>query len=286
MREDKPAWYERAGKGPFVREAFDEKMRETIERRVAGKRERAKRGMAAFALAGTAATLLAVLLLTRYQSHWFAPSEVNVPTIDNPVTSSPPETASAVVVRAEGVSKSGRLLVVPVGEEMQEHLGASSCIGTETDTRFEGDYRVVYVGADGSERIVAELPALTFVQPSAKKFQMMKLTFAEATVFVLAPQYTDCRAISFYAYAVDESGQAFPLTFRTEDGTIADSSYYPPDRIPSVRGGQLVLPSSEGPGGETAAGPQDRTFTLDLAAKALIQTSSDGRATNTGKNSS
>jgi|GEM_PF-1159354 len=286
MREDRPAWYERAGKGPFAREPFDEEIRETIKRRVAGMRDRemqrrAERGKAALAFAGAAA-LLMILLLARYQIDGPGPSAVNGPSVGSPAPSNPPASSSDVVVRAEGLAKSGRLQVVPVGTEKQEPLGAPSCIGTETDVRFEGDYRVVYAGADGSERVIAELPALTFVQPSSEKVRMMKLTFPEAEVFLLAPQYADCRAIAVYAYAVDDSSQAFPLSFRSGDGTAADTSYYPPGRLPTVRDDQLVLPSSEGPGGETADGPQDRTFTLDLSAKAFIQTSTNDTGKNTG----
>lgn len=286
MKEDKPDWYERAGNGPFDREAFDEGIRETIERKVAGKRRSAKRGRAALTFAGAAAALLAVLLLARYQIDWPGPSGANGPSAGSPAPSSPLASSSAAVVRAEGKTKSGRLQVVPVGAEKQEKLGAPSCIGTVTDVRFEGDYRVVYAGVDGSERVIAELPALTFVQPTAKKVPMMKMTFPEAEVFLLAPQYADCRAIAFYAYAVDNSGQAFPLSFQSGDGTAADISYYPPGRLPSVRDGLLVLPSSEGPGGETAAGPQDRTFTLDLSTKALVQTSTRGKGSDTGTGSS
>ncbi|WP_217596911.1 hypothetical protein [Cohnella sp. GbtcB17] len=274
MRKDKPAWYERAGKGPFVRQPFDERMRESIERRISGKQERARRGMSPFAFAGAAAALLAVLLLIRYPIDWPDPSGRNGLIAGSPArSSSPPASTSTAIVRAEGMAKSGRLQVVPIGTEKQESLGAPSCFGTETDIRFEGDYRVEYVGADGGERVIAELPALTFVQPSPDKVQMMKLTFPEAEVFVLAPQYADCRAIAFYAYAVDDSGQAFPLRFEQEDGTTADMSYYPPGKPPSVSGDRLVLPSSEGPGGESAGGPRDRTFTLDLSAKAFVQNS-------------
>jgi hypothetical protein len=146
-------------------------------------------------------------------------------------------------------------------------------MGNETDMRFEGDYQVVYEQGNGKQTVIASLPGMTFIQPSADTIQMTKMQFAEADVFLLIPQYADCHGLTLYAYAIAKnSGEAFPLSFQMADGTLSGTSYYPPGKLPAVHNGQLVLPSSEGPGGESGEVPKERNFMLDLSAKAFIQT--------------
>ncbi|WP_221469199.1 hypothetical protein [Cohnella nanjingensis] len=224
-------------------------------------------------LVGAAAVLLAVFIVVRLQD-----AVPSAPSGNHPVVgagtegSGKNEGISAAVVRAEGTAETGKLQVVPLNGEKQETLGAASCMGKETDMQFQGSYRVVYTRGKESGVVIDELPEMTFIQPSADIVQMTKLAFADADVFLLVPQYADCHGLNFYAYAVDKNGgEAFPLSFRMADGTESNASYYPPGELPAVRDGQLVLPSGEGPGGETANGPQDRIFDLNLSEKALVQ---------------
>jgi hypothetical protein len=274
MNHDKPSWYERARKGPFVREKFDEGQGKKIERRITNQRDpRSRTNAAATLFAGAAVLLLAVFIVLRLQGtmpNGFAGNRTSVGTGSGGIAANGEH---QTVIRAEGSTETGKLRVVPQSEEKSEALGAPSCMGNVTDMRFEGDYRVVYEQENGKQTVIASLPGMTFIQPSADTVQMTKLQFAEADVFLLVPQYADCHGITLYAYAIAKnSGAAFPLSFQMTDGTLSDTSYYPPGRLPAVHNGQLVLPTSIGPGGETANGPQDRIFTLDLAAKAFVQT--------------
>ncbi|MCC3373691.1 hypothetical protein [Cohnella sp. REN36] len=272
MNRDKPSWYERARKGPFASDPFDERLRQAIKQKTAGKRDSGRRtSVAATWLVGAATVLLAVLIVARLQDAMpFKGPGGSQPIVSPGIGDIGNHVA---VLRAEGTSEAGKLQVVAPNGEKQETLGAASCVGQETDFEFQGSYQVVYAKEGENGTVIAELPDLTFIQPSADTVRMTKLSFADADVFLLVPQYADCHGLSFYAYAVDKkNGEAFPLTFRMADGTESETSYYPPGQQPAIRDGQLVLPSSEGPGGETAEGPQDRIFDLNLAEKALVQT--------------
>ncbi|GGD85873.1 hypothetical protein [Paenibacillus nasutitermitis] len=267
----KPQWYERGRNGPFEGEPFDAGMRQQVRQRIKKRHEisSGKRRMPVYMLSAAAVVLLVVGLWISFLDK----SPITSPTDSSAIGSGGGQDGQQQlqpVIRAEGAADNGRLLIVPDGEETQDVLGAPSCYGLETDISFKGNYRVVYE-THGKQNTIAALADLNFIQPSAGTAALTRLQFPEADVFLLIPQYRDCHGISFYAYAVaKDGGEAFPLTFST-DGTQSDTSYYAPDQAPGVDDGRLVLPSTEGPGGETAEGPQDRIFTLDLTARSFVQ---------------
>lgn len=287
MSQERPDWYKRADKGPFAGRPFDGRPRREVETRIAGgnghHRKRRTYGMAAGFTGAALLALCVVLLLIRLQAIPGGESSGDeapaISVADGDGGSAGENDHPSGTVRAEGISGDGKLLVVAQGEESRTTLGAPSCLGGETDIQYRGNYNVVY--EDGTEQTdIAVLRNLTFIQPDDGIVEMTKLPFPDADVFLLVPAYADCHGLTLYALAVthDGSGAAL-LDFRTSDGTTDSTSYYRPGAMPSIKDGLLVLPGSEGPGGETPTGPQDRKFMLDLSAKAFIQVQSDGAET-------
>lgn len=289
MSQERPDWYKRAEHGPFAGMPFDGRLRREVERKIAGTSgqplKRRTYGKTVGLAASALLALCVVLLFVRMQaSPADDPSGGEAPTtgVNDIADGDGASRTDAVLVnpagtvRAEGTAESGKLQVVARDEESRTTLGAPSCLGVETDRQYQGNYNVVY-DDNGKQSVVADLGNRTFIQPKDGVVEMSKLSFPDADVFLLVPAYKDCHGLELYAFSVarDGSGAAL-LEFQTADGTKAVNSYYRPDDQPSVKDGLLVLPSSEGPGGETPGGPQDRTFKLDLSTKAFVQVQPNG----------
>ncbi|MFB9273777.1 hypothetical protein [Cohnella cellulosilytica] len=267
----KPDWYAEAGEGPFGRQAPGLEDMAAVEKRIADRASRRRRRNRLIASA-SAMAILAVLASTLLIRGAWPPAA--------PLSSENAEpTADPDIVRAIGETDGGRIIVTPDASvpEKREALGAASCYGVDTDVRTEGSYKAIYE-TDESREVIASLPDLSFIQPSEEPAPMLRLTFPDADVFLLVPQYRDCHALTFYAFAVEKNGgAAYPLAFVTADGTL-DNSYYMPGDEPEIRDGRLVLSTTEGPGGETPEGGQARLFRLDLASRTFIQAAASGNA--------
>ncbi|KOR88924.1 hypothetical protein [Paenibacillus solani] len=173
-------------------------------------------------------------------------------------------------IRAQGITEEGMLSVIPLMKENMQQLGAPSCFGLDTDLSITGDYIVQYRSKNATNEL-ATLKDMTFIQPTDDPVQMIRLSFHEADVFILAPQYRDCHGIEIYAFAVNQgTGHAVQLQFQDES-LISNTSYYRPGSIPLVKNNRLVLESTEGPGGEGSPNYKPiRLYQLDLENAVMI----------------
>ncbi|MGG3281425.1 hypothetical protein [Paenibacillus solani] len=173
-------------------------------------------------------------------------------------------------IRAQGITEEGKLSVIPLEKENMKQLGAPSCFGLDTDLSITGDYIVQYRSKDDTNEI-ATLKDMTFIQPTNDPVQMIRLSFQEADVFILAPEYKDCHGIEIYAFAVDqETGHAVQLQFQDES-LISNRSYYRPGSIPLVKNNRLALESAEGPGGEGSPEYKPiRLYQLDIENAVMV----------------
>lgn len=173
-------------------------------------------------------------------------------------------------IRAQGITDEGMLSVIPLKKENMKQLGAPSCFGLDTDLSITGDYIVQYRSKDDTKEVVT-LKDMTFIQPTNDPVQMTRLSFQEADVFILAPQYRDCHGIEIYAFVVDqETGHAAQLQFQDES-LISNTSYYRPGSIPLVKNNRLALESTEGPGGEGSPDFRPiRLYQLDLENAVMV----------------
>lgn len=178
--------------------------------------------------------------------------------------------ATEETFRAQGITDEGVLSVIPLKKENMKQLGAPSCFGLDTDLSITGDYIVRYRSKDVMKEL-ATLKDMTFIQPTDDPVQMTRLSFQEADVFILAPQYRDCHGIEIYSFAVDqETGQAVQLQFQDES-LISNTSYYRPGSIPLVKNNRLVLESTEGPGGEGSPDYKPiRLYQLDIENAVMV----------------
>jgi len=178
--------------------------------------------------------------------------------------------AIAETIRAQGITQEGMLSVIPLEKENMKQLGAPSCFGLDTDLSITGDYIVKYRSKNEMYEVAA-LKAMTFIQPTDDPVQMTRLSFQEADVFILAPQYRDCHGIEIYAFAVNQrTGHAVQLQFQDET-LISNTSYYRPGSIPLVKNNRLVLESTEGPGGEGSPDYKPiRLYQLDIENAVMV----------------
>lgn len=260
MNEEKPDWYARAQKGPFQNEPFNAGMKNKVQMSVMRGQDRSNRRKY-LRVSITGALLFFIILLT-IQLPWERTA--------SPTVGEVPSSAASETIRAQGATAEGMFSVTAAEKEEITELGAPSCLGLETDLSFKGDYKVRYA-ANGVSDEVAVLENLTFVQPTSAAVQMIRLPFQEADVFLLAPQYKDCHGIQIYAFAVEhESGKAVQLQFE-EEFSRTDTSYYRPGTTPMVKENQLVLESTEGPGGEGSSEDMvERMYRLDLKQNAMV----------------
>ena len=265
MSEEKPDWYKRARKGPFDPPLFDQKKQNQIHNKVSKRfqpRNRKKWLIVSGLLAGSVMIFFLMNLIPSF----------NIITPGQSKTGQHETETIPAVVRAEGISESGKLQIVALDEESQDMLGAPSCMGIESDLQMKSNYQVIFIYENGKRTKVAELPDLTFIQPNTETQQLATLELAEVELFLLVPQYKDCHALTFYTYALDRSSlSVFPVSYQLTDGTIADTMAYPPGQAPRVVDNQFILPSSEGPGGEQADGPKNLVFRMDLTTYMMVQ---------------
>lgn len=178
--------------------------------------------------------------------------------------------ATAETIRAQGITDEGMVSVIPLERENMKQLGAPSCFGLDTDLSITGDYIVQYRSKNDMYEVAA-LKDMTFIQPTDDPVQMTRLSFQEADVFILAPQYRDCHGIEIYAFVVDQkTGRATQLQFQDES-LISNTSYYRPGSIPVVKNNRLALESTEGPGGEGSPDFKPiRLYQLDLENAVMV----------------
>lgn len=171
-------------------------------------------------------------------------------------------------VRGETVTDHGTLLMVSEGREELGHLAVSSNLGLEGDKTFQSNYAIVYKQGE-EEKTLLELPSLMFARPNDRKLTFNQLSFKNAEVYVLMPQYKTGHGVEGYVFAIDKkSGEASRLKISDEGSTSDTLVYSEMERFPHVENDLLVVSPPMGAGGETEA--EEKQYRLDLANKTLV----------------
>ncbi|SDT54322.1 hypothetical protein SAMN05444162_4874 [Paenibacillaceae bacterium GAS479] len=172
-------------------------------------------------------------------------------------------------VRAEQQTDKGTLLMISNGPEEHGHLLVSSVLGVEGDQTFQSNYSIIYRQGE-QEKVLLELPAYIYVQPSDKKLSFENMSFADAEVYILTPQYKTGHGLGGYVFAIDKvSGDAFNLKI-VKNGVESDMLLYSEETpLPIVKDNRLVVHPPRG-----AGTPEEETkemqLKLDLKNKQLI----------------
>lgn len=172
-------------------------------------------------------------------------------------------------IRAEQQTDKGTLIMISNGKEERGHLNVSSTQGEEGDQTFQSNYSVIY-RYDGQDKVLLELPAYLFVQPSDKKITFEKVDFKDADVYVLTPQYKTGHGLEGYVFAIDkQSGDAFPLEIVKEGQVSKTLLYSESEPTLSVESDALVVHPATG-AGTPDEDTNDLNYKLDLSKKQLI----------------
>ncbi|SEN72462.1 hypothetical protein SAMN04487895_102349 [Paenibacillus sophorae] len=171
-------------------------------------------------------------------------------------------------VRAKTYTEQGTLLMVSNGREELGHLIVSSVMGVEGDRTFHSNYSIVY-RQDNQDKVLLNLPALLYIQPSDKLLSFDKISFKEADVYLLTPQYQTGHGLECYAVAINKmSGDAFSLKF-IRKGYVFEKLVYSEKQIPFNQNERLVVHPAVG-----AGTPEEDTkeihYKLDLANRQFI----------------
>ncbi|MEC0369428.1 hypothetical protein [Paenibacillus chibensis] len=173
-------------------------------------------------------------------------------------------------IRAETKTESGTLLMISGAREERGHLAVSSTYGQEGDQTFQSDYSIIYRQGN-RDQLLLRLPDLIYIQPDDRLLTFRKVSFPEADVYFLTPQYQGAHGTESYAFGVDQaSGEAFALTFEDQGQihhTLVFSSTEP---LPTNEQQRLVVYQAVGPGGEPKETPRD-VYRLDMDQKRFIK---------------
>ncbi|MEK4519859.1 hypothetical protein NSS64_31745 [Paenibacillus sp. FSL H8-0122] len=171
-------------------------------------------------------------------------------------------------VRARTSAGQGELLMISSSPEERGHLNVSSNDGLEGEQTYQADYSIVY-RAEKQDQVLLKLPAFLFVRPTDQVLEFGQVSFKNAEVYLLAPQYKSGHGLVAYAFAMEKgSGEVFPLSFKQGE-IIHDMLVYselPP--FPANQNEQLVVHSPEGAGGEPEL--KSRVYDLDLEKRQFI----------------
>lgn len=168
-------------------------------------------------------------------------------------------------VRAQVDTNIGELIVVSNGEEEAGHINTSNIAGVEGDLTFQGNYTVINK-VDGKEQKVTEWKEVTFIQKTDEPIPFQKVSFKDAVVYFLTPQYAAGHGLSAYAIAVNNSnGEATSLRF-VKKGSTTETINYDMDQLPLNKDGVLEVKP-----GTSAGTPEEdskaTSYQLDLVNK-------------------
>ncbi|NMO97142.1 hypothetical protein [Paenibacillus lemnae] len=177
-------------------------------------------------------------------------------------------------IRAEQQTDQGTLLMISNGREERGHLNVSSTLGQEGDQTFQSNYSVIYRQGE-EDQVLLELPALLFVQPTDKKLPFEHVSFKDADVYILTPQYKTGHGVEGYVFAVDkDSGDAFPLEV-VKNGRVHKTILYSEgELLPAVEDDTLIVHPPVG-AGTPEEDAKDKHYTLDLTNKQLTERGSN-----------
>jgi len=178
----------------------------------------------------------------------------------SPVPAAGTAAPSAVKPRAQWNVEGGTLLLMPMGEETVQQLGAPSCLGLETDYSITGYYDMVFRDVQGTMKVIQSLGSIEIIQRDLKPLKLDSYAFKDFKAYAFIPRYTDCHYRELYLYGVKD-GEAFALPFdRGNDRTTVYFDLLPVDK-PVIKQEQLVMMG----GFAAGADAYDRyTFSPDL----------------------
>lgn len=172
-------------------------------------------------------------------------------------------------IRAEQQTDRGTLLLISNGKEERGHLNISSTAGQEGDQTFQSNYSIIYRQED-QDKVLLELPAFLFIQPTDKILTFKKLSFKDADVYLLTPQYTTGHGLEAYVFAIDkQSGNAFPLEIVLKNKFAAKILVYSEVEAPSIENDVLVVHPAVG-AGTSEENSKDVFYKLDLSKRQLV----------------
>lgn len=171
-------------------------------------------------------------------------------------------------VRAETVTDQGTLLMISEGREELGHVVASSNYGLEGDRTFQSNYSIIFK-QDNNEKKLLELPGFMYAQPDDNKLSFKKVSFKDADVYYLAPQYKTGHGLEGYFFAVDKhSGEASHLKIVNQGYTSNTLIYSEIQPFPHVENNKLLVSPPSGAGGDTEI--QEQRYQLNLEKKQLV----------------
>ncbi|AIQ65608.1 hypothetical protein PSTEL_23365 [Paenibacillus stellifer] len=152
--------------------------------------------------------------------------------------------------------------------EERGHLIVPSVLGAEGDQTFQSNYKIVYRKGNNDE-VLLELPAFLYVQPTDKIIPFDKVSFKEADIFLLTPQYRTGHGLEAYVFAADkQNGNVFPVEIR-KGKTTSKMLLYSELNSPFNQNEQLVVYPPIG-AGTPEQDAKEIHFKLDLRNKQLI----------------
>ncbi|MFM9279259.1 hypothetical protein [Paenibacillus jiagnxiensis] len=172
-------------------------------------------------------------------------------------------------IRAEQQTDKGTLLMVSNGREERGHLVVSSTLGIEGDQTFQSNYSVIYRQGE-KDKVLLELPAFLYVQPTDKKLPFEHVSFKDADVYILTPQYKTGHGVEGYVFAIDkQSGDAFPLEIVKNEKVHKTLLYSEGEPLPTVEEDTLIVHPPVG-AGTPEEDAKDIHYKLDLTNKQLV----------------
>lgn len=172
-------------------------------------------------------------------------------------------------IRAEQQTEKGTLLMIAKGREELGHLVVSSTMGQEGDQTFQSNYSIIYRQGD-QDKVLMELPNYLFFRPSSKKISFEKLSFKEAEVYILTPQYQTGHGVEGYIFAIDKQNEdVFPLEIVKKDQVSKTLLYSEAEPLPSVENNILVVHPPVGAGTQEAEA-KDIFYKLELHNKRFV----------------
>lgn len=171
-------------------------------------------------------------------------------------------------IRARTATGHGELLMISSSPEERGHLNVSSNYGLEGEQTYQADYSIVF--REGKQdQVLLKLPAFLFVQPADHILNFEQISFEEADVYLLTPQYKSGHGLLGYAFAIDKrSGGAFPLSFAQDSIVQATLTYSELQPLPANDNEQLTVHLPVGAGGDPELEP--RLYRLDMDKRQFI----------------
>jgi hypothetical protein len=154
------------------------------------------------------------------------------------------------VIRAEGISKFGRIIITADGEEKTGQLGADSSYGKSSDYAFNADYNVIFNDLSNKKKTIGRINHDNFaaiIQPENASIKMQKAIINDDELFIFIPQYAGSNDVPLYIYCVDKNGKASQLKFQFDtnsepiDAASIITSTSSKFTLPSVEANMLII---------------------------------------------